>query len=147
MRIDLCGKWLLHDEQNQEYEANVPGCVHTDIIKEDLYWRDNTNKYQWIEKCDWTYKKVSNDSRLTVGPSVYAFYGKIILSNEYYDEIVSKYQWEKMKDNTSVEFLDEIINEKDVCFNESFAGEMSSKPFAKFLLEKETKTLYFYQED
>ena len=57
MRIDLCGEWLLYSEQNQAYEANVPGCVHTDIIKEDLYWRDNTNEYQWIENCDWTYKK------------------------------------------------------------------------------------------
>ena len=57
MRIDLCGKWLLYDEKNQIYEAKVPGCVHTDVIKEDMYWRDNTKKYQWIENCDWTYKK------------------------------------------------------------------------------------------
>lgn len=55
--IDLCGKWILAGEDGQTYDAVVPGCVHTDIIKENMYWRDNSEKVQWIENCDWEYTK------------------------------------------------------------------------------------------
>lgn len=58
MKLDLCGQWSLIDEQNNVFDAKVPGCVHTDLIEENLYWRDNYEKYQWIENCDWRYKKV-----------------------------------------------------------------------------------------
>ena len=63
--MDLNGKWILTgvDESNNpiELEAAVPGCVHTDLIEhgiiKDLYWRDNSKLYQWIENKDFTYEK------------------------------------------------------------------------------------------
>lgn len=56
-KMDLNGKWTLEgfDESDNriELEATVPGCVHTDLmhhgIIKDLYWRDNSKLYQWIE--------------------------------------------------------------------------------------------------
>ena len=63
--IDLGGKWtgkgILPDTQTIEFDAVVPGCVHTDLLRnnkaEDFFWRDNANKVQWIEKCSWKYEK------------------------------------------------------------------------------------------
>ncbi|MDZ7261270.1 MAG: ABC transporter permease [candidate division KSB1 bacterium] len=40
--------------------AEVPGCVHTDLLKnnqiEDPFYRDNETKLQWIGKTDWEYR-------------------------------------------------------------------------------------------
>lgn len=63
--IDLCGDWtLLGSDENGApiaIDATVPGCVHTDLIKsgiiKDIYYRDNFRDIQWIEACDFTYKK------------------------------------------------------------------------------------------
>ena len=55
----LENNWILTGEKIGTVEATVPGCVHTDLINcgviEDLFWRDNNLKYQWIEDCDFTY--------------------------------------------------------------------------------------------
>src|SRR5918993_1354932 len=40
--------------------AAVPGCVHTDLLKnrliEDPFYRDNEKRLQWIGKTDWEYE-------------------------------------------------------------------------------------------
>ena len=40
--------------------AAVPGCVHTDLIKNekitDIFWRDNNKRYGWLEDEDWDYE-------------------------------------------------------------------------------------------
>ena len=55
----LCDNWTLSGEKIGSVSATVPGCVHTDLIKcgviKDIYWRDNNDKYQWIENEDFTY--------------------------------------------------------------------------------------------
>ena len=42
------------------YPASVPGCVHTDLLNnqliEDPFYRDNEKKLQWIGKTDWEYQ-------------------------------------------------------------------------------------------
>jgi beta-mannosidase len=42
------------------HAANVPGCVHTDLLAnkliEDPFYRDNEPKLQWIGKTDWEYQ-------------------------------------------------------------------------------------------
>src|SRR5258705_12639038 len=42
------------------YPADVPGCVHTDLLKnkliDDPFFRDNEQKLQWIGKTDWEYQ-------------------------------------------------------------------------------------------
>jgi beta-mannosidase len=45
-------------------DAVVPGCIHTDLLKdgviEDPYYRLNEKQQQWIGKTDWEYKTVFN---------------------------------------------------------------------------------------
>jgi len=42
------------------HNANVPGCVHTDLLAnkliDDPFYRDNEQKLQWIGKTDWEYQ-------------------------------------------------------------------------------------------
>jgi beta-mannosidase len=46
------------------YPATVPGCVHTDLMKnkliEDPFYRDNESELQWIGKTDWEYETTFN---------------------------------------------------------------------------------------
>jgi len=66
-KINLNGIWLgkcIDSDKSTEFSFNatVPGCVHSDLkgirIPEDIYYRDNTDKCQWIEEKDWEYSKV-----------------------------------------------------------------------------------------
>ncbi len=65
-RISLNGEWIGRglDEHDQwiQFTGVVPGCVHTDFIREkiidyDIYWRDNHKRCQWIEKKSFTYER------------------------------------------------------------------------------------------
>lgn len=61
-RISLDGKWkLVCKEKNINIDASVPGCVHTDLknagLIHDIFYRDNAEKYQWIEHQSWTYSR------------------------------------------------------------------------------------------
>lgn len=58
-KVFLPEDWTLSGDRIGIVPAKVPGCVHTDLMRqgiiENLYWRDNNKKYQWIENEDWTY--------------------------------------------------------------------------------------------
>lgn len=51
------------------YPADVPGCVHTDLLQnkliEDPFFGDNEQKLQWIGKTDWEYQ-----TAFRVGPEI-----------------------------------------------------------------------------
>ena len=53
------------------YKANVPGCVHTDLLAnkliEDPFYRDNEKKQQWIDKKDWEYQTTFDVNAATLG--------------------------------------------------------------------------------
>ena len=53
------GKCINGSTTEFSFTGNVPGCVHTDLtgirIPEDIYYRDNADKCQWIEEKDWEY--------------------------------------------------------------------------------------------
>jgi beta-mannosidase len=61
----LNGEWnckgLGPDGEELFLSANVPGCVHTDLLKNspinDIFYRDNAESVQWIERWDFTYTK------------------------------------------------------------------------------------------
>lgn len=60
--VDLGGKWtLLQKKRNIVTEASVPGCVHTDLLAQNLipdpYYRANENELLWIGDVDWLYKR------------------------------------------------------------------------------------------
>ena len=55
-RIYLDGTWTLTDPSLEgALDAKVPGCLHTDLIAagiiKDIYYRDNNDKYGWVENC------------------------------------------------------------------------------------------------
>jgi len=66
-KISLNGNWkgiCFTEEGNTDFAFNgtVPGCVHTDLIAEniidyDIFYRDNADKCKWIENRDFEYSK------------------------------------------------------------------------------------------
>lgn len=57
----LHDNWLFfYPQKNTWFKANVPGTIHTDLLKNKLipepFYQDNENKLQWISKQVWTYK-------------------------------------------------------------------------------------------
>lgn len=62
-RILLDGAWVgVQSSNGNTFSATVPGCVHTDLMKNgllpaDIYWRDTAKQVQWIEKEDWVYTR------------------------------------------------------------------------------------------
>lgn len=63
--IEIKHKWTFSEEgKDQWMEAAVPGCVHSDLIRngliEDPFYRLNEHDVQWIDKKDWVYKTQMN---------------------------------------------------------------------------------------
>lgn len=60
-KIILNGDWLAHGGEFSDIKSTVPGCIHTDLLANDLiddpYYRDNEDKLLWIGETDWTYKR------------------------------------------------------------------------------------------
>ncbi|MBN1599333.1 MAG: glycoside hydrolase family 2 protein [Bacteroidales bacterium] len=58
--MDLTTNWLLKmDGGEEDIVAEVPGTVHTDLLRQDIitspYYRDNEKELQWIDKENWIY--------------------------------------------------------------------------------------------
>jgi beta-mannosidase len=53
--------------KEQWYPATVPGCVHTDLMKNDIiedpFYRSNEDSVQWISKKDWIYRTTFDVSK------------------------------------------------------------------------------------
>ena len=61
-KISLNGHWQLNQSGKEEFiEAEVPGCVHTDLINadkiEDPFYRNNEEKFMWIGESNWDYSR------------------------------------------------------------------------------------------
>ncbi|HZB46219.1 MAG TPA: glycoside hydrolase family 2 TIM barrel-domain containing protein, partial [Pyrinomonadaceae bacterium] len=59
--VPLHGGWKFREAGKGAWRAaTVPGCVHTDLLKngviEDPFYRDNEKRLQWIGKTDWEYE-------------------------------------------------------------------------------------------
>ena len=59
--VPLHAGWKFREAGKDAWHAAaVPGCVHTDLLKngliEDPFYRDNEKKLQWIGKTDWEYE-------------------------------------------------------------------------------------------
>ena len=60
--LDLGGSWKLQQSgKKNTIAAQVPGCVHTDLMNaglmDDPYYRDDELKYQWIGDKAWRYSR------------------------------------------------------------------------------------------
>jgi len=58
---EISAGWTFHQVDSGEWlPATVPGCVHTDLLKngkiKDPFYRLNEHDLQWIDKVDWEYK-------------------------------------------------------------------------------------------
>ncbi|MDT5121008.1 MAG: beta-mannosidase [Acidobacteriota bacterium] len=65
IRIPIETGWRFRQaDKDAWYPATVPGCVHTDLMKnkliDDPFYRDNEPKLQWIGKTDWEYQTSFN---------------------------------------------------------------------------------------
>jgi len=65
IRISINNGWQFREAgKDKWYPASVPGCVHTDLLKnkliDDPFYRDNEKKLQWIGKTDWEYQTTIN---------------------------------------------------------------------------------------
>jgi beta-mannosidase len=61
-KLSLNGAWTLaRTGVAQAIPANVPGCVHLDLLAEGLipdpYFRDNELQVLWVGETDWTYRR------------------------------------------------------------------------------------------
>ncbi len=62
---ELSAGWTFRQADKEEWlPATVPGCVHTDLLKngkiEDPFYRLNEHNLQWIDKVNWEYKTTIN---------------------------------------------------------------------------------------
>jgi len=61
MKVTLNGDWKVSGSTYKELPARVPGCIHTDLmdnqLMEDPFYRDNELKYMYIGQRDWTYER------------------------------------------------------------------------------------------
>ncbi len=60
--LDLNGLWTLRQVgKDAAYPAQVPGCVHTDLLAagaiEDPFFRDNELRVLWVGEADWEYSR------------------------------------------------------------------------------------------
>lgn len=60
--LSLNGRWeLFQAEDTRPIEADVPGCVHLDLLRNGLidepFYRDNESRLYWIGETDWLYRK------------------------------------------------------------------------------------------
>ncbi len=70
--MSLLAGWQFREAgKDKWYPANVPGCVHTDLLNnkliDDPFYRDNEKKLQWIGKSDWEYQTTFNLIRTSRG--------------------------------------------------------------------------------
>ncbi len=59
------------DGKNEWLPAEVPGCVHTDLLAnkkiDDPFYRLNEHKLQWIDKLNWAYKTTLQADKTLMG--------------------------------------------------------------------------------
>jgi beta-mannosidase len=61
-RIDLNNGWTFREQGSAKwYPAQVPGCVQTDLIRNNIipepFFRDNESQIQWVSDTGWVYTK------------------------------------------------------------------------------------------
>lgn len=71
VKIELNNNWKFHKVgTNLWYDATVPGCVHTDLLTNELipdpFFGENEADLQWIDKFSWEYK-----TKFSIDESVY----------------------------------------------------------------------------
>jgi beta-galactosidase/beta-glucuronidase len=72
-KYSLCGDWngtgISPDGNRMQFKGTVPGCVHTDLLKEkkitDPFYRYNSKDCQWIEKWNWYYERIFEVNELS----------------------------------------------------------------------------------
>ena len=89
----LNSEWTLKQKTKEGwYTAKVPGCVHTDLLRNkaitDPFYRLNEKDLQWIDKNDWIYKTTFNiDKDIISKKNIYLnfkgldTYAKVYLNN------------------------------------------------------------------
>ncbi len=89
----LTNDWEFQEKGTLKWlTADVPGCVHTDLINNDLienpFYRTNESKVQWIDKKDWVYINYFhlNDEELKIANHELRFEGLDTYSKVYLND-------------------------------------------------------------
>lgn len=129
LKQSLNGEWKLRKSGEQEtIQAQIPGCVHTDLIKagkiENPFYRNNEENLMWIGKSDWEYKRefdlkaeLLNSKKIFLSAKGLDTLAKIYINDQKIAETNNMYRkWEfEIKD-----YLKEGKNEIKIKFNSPF---------------------------
>ena len=61
--LDLNGVWSVKSKSGKKVDimASIPGTIHTALeengLLKDFYFRDNAEKYLWIEETNWIFER------------------------------------------------------------------------------------------
>ncbi len=87
---NLDSNWFFKSSEDTEwYPADVPGCVHTDLINNNIiqnpFYRLNEHSLQWIDKRDWEYRTefVPDPDILNESEIEFIFYGLDTVADVY----------------------------------------------------------------
>ncbi|MCU4157970.1 glycoside hydrolase family 2 protein [Carboxylicivirga sp. A043] len=92
--INIDKGWQFSESDKNEWlDAEVPGCIHTDLLNHDLikdpFYRLNEHDLQWIDKKDWVYqttfnidKYTFNKERISLNFAGLDTYADVYLNNE-----------------------------------------------------------------
>lgn len=72
---DLSEGWQFKREgSNKFFSAEVPGCVHLDLIKHgmipDPFFRENEKEVQWVSDTNWNYQLTFSADDKTISKNI-----------------------------------------------------------------------------
>ncbi|MEI6578278.1 MAG: DUF4173 domain-containing protein [Eubacteriales bacterium] len=99
-----------------------------------------------IESCEWYIKPVFTQPPFNSGSDGYEFYGYVVLKDQYFNEIMAKYQWttNSVADQYGIEYLNNLPNHSSLVESDVFTQEQAGDDFVLTLLNQADKKLYFY---
>lgn len=117
IKVNLHQNWQFKQVEKEEWmSANVPGCVHTDLLEnkkiENPFFDTNEDRLQWIEYRDWEYRStfdinedVLNQEQINLVFEGLDTYAKVFLNGEVLLETDNMYRiWTvSIKENLKLE--------------------------------------------
>ncbi|MBN2279591.1 MAG: glycoside hydrolase family 2 protein [Candidatus Marinimicrobia bacterium] len=138
--MELNKGWTFRQaDKTQEYEAKVPGDVHSDLLRKGLigepYFRLNEHNLQWIDKVDWEYRTIFDvDEALLAKKRIYLVFEGL----DTYAEVTLNgkvvLQADNMFRNWQVEVRDHLKknnNELKVLFHSAIKRGLEKLAFEK----------------
>lgn len=137
-------------EENKEkyyvYQNKAGKQVISGMQKEMIV--ENLPKLKIFESCVWYYEPFYQSIPFEEERYSFTFYGYVMLSEQYCNEIMSKFNWTSnlVADQYDIEYFKNLPKRNSIVESDEFKQAIVGNEFALFLLNKETRVLYFYLE-